>query len=100
MLGLKDLYTLFKNVCTIVKRGKVGILKCYIKGQHFGASLIIILYNNLSGLEQVHDAVEQSLLKEVATLRECQDKFRNMLEKVKLEALRKFLCTWYLSVFE
>lgn len=35
-----------------------------------------------SGLEQVHDAVEQSLLKEVAILRECQDKFRNMLEKV------------------
>ncbi|CAH2091517.1 unnamed protein product [Euphydryas editha] len=38
------------------------------------------------GLEQVHDAVEQSLLKEVATLRECQDKFRNMLEKVRQQS--------------
>lgn len=37
----------------------------------------------VSGLEQVHDAVEQSLLKEVSLLRECQDKFRMMLEKVK-----------------
>lgn len=36
----------------------------------------------LPGLEQVHDAVEQSLLKEVAILRGAQDKFRNMLEKV------------------
>lgn len=35
-----------------------------------------------AGLEQVHDAVEQSLLKEVALLRDCQDKFRMMLEKV------------------
>lgn len=82
-----------------MKRGKVGILKCYIKGQHFGASLISILYNNLSGLEQVHDAVEQSLLKEVATLRECQDKFRNMLEKVTyLEALRKLLRTYLVPI--
>ncbi|XP_047503394.1 tektin-3-like isoform X1 [Pieris napi] len=38
------------------------------------------------GLEQVHDAVEQSLLKEVAILRECQDKFRNMLEKVRQQS--------------
>lgn len=37
------------------------------------------------GLEQVHDAVEQSLLKEVAILRECQDKFRGMLEKVQYQ---------------
>ncbi|KOB68386.1 Tektin-3, partial [Operophtera brumata] len=33
-------------------------------------------------LEKVHDTVEQSLLKEVAILRESQDKFRMMLEKV------------------
>uniref|UniRef100_A0A2A4K5X2 Tektin n=1 Tax=Heliothis virescens TaxID=7102 RepID=A0A2A4K5X2_HELVI len=38
------------------------------------------------GLEQVHDAVEQSLLKEVAILRECQEKFRNMLEKVRAQS--------------
>lgn len=33
----------------------------------------------------MHDAVEQSLLKEVAILRECQDKFRGMLEKVQYQ---------------
>lgn len=35
-----------------------------------------------AGLEQVHDSVEQSLLKEVAILRDAQEKFKSMLEKV------------------
>ncbi|KAI5644198.1 tektin family domain-containing protein [Phthorimaea operculella] len=39
------------------------------------------------GLEQVHDAVEQSLLKEVAILREGQQKFKNMLEKVRQQSV-------------
>lgn len=30
----------------------------------------------------MHDAVEQSLLKEVATLRDAQERFKMMLEKV------------------
>lgn len=34
-------------------------------------------------MEQVHDAVEQSLLKEVAILRDCQEKFKMMLDKVR-----------------
>ncbi|GBP33535.1 Tektin-3 [Eumeta japonica] len=40
----------------------------------------------LPGPEQVHDTVEQSLLKEVTLLRSCQEKFRMMLEKVRQQA--------------
>ncbi|CAG9086988.1 unnamed protein product [Plutella xylostella] len=40
------------------------------------------------GVELVHDAVEQALLREVALLRAAQDQFRDMLDKVRAQAGR------------
>lgn len=63
------------------------------KGQFYRFLINYFKLNNCApGLEQVHDAVEQSLLKEVAILRECQDKFRSMLEKVSFPSFYSKLC--------
>lgn len=56
--------------------------QAFIANLFYIISKIFIKFKFVIGLEQVHDAVEQSLLKEVATLRDAQERFKMMLEKV------------------